>query len=109
MEYVVSDLLGDWQDVRAKAMFGGYGVYRNGTIFGIIDEDVLYFKVGESSRKDYEAAGSKPFSYRLKNRKKAVVMSYWEVPAQVMDDREEIFKWAERALAVSHGGSKKTR
>jgi len=101
VDYVVSDLLGEWEGVRARAMFGGYGLYKEDTIFGIIVDDVLYFKVGDANRKAYEAAGSRPFEYQAKGRAKPVRMSYWEVPAEVMDDRGEIRRWAEAARRVS--------
>jgi DNA transformation protein len=101
VDYVVSDLFAGWPGVRTRAMFGGHGVYKDEAMFGIIDDDVLYFKVGEANRRAYEEAGSRPFSYRAKNRKKAVVMSFWEVPAEVMDDRDAIRRWAEAAVRAS--------
>jgi DNA transformation protein len=51
-DYVV-DLLSSWAKVSAKAMFGGYGMYRQGQIFAIVVDDTLYFKVGEAARRKY--------------------------------------------------------
>ncbi len=45
-DYVI-DLLSSWAKVSAKAMFGGYGMYRQGQIFAIVVDDTLYFKVGD--------------------------------------------------------------
>ncbi len=101
IDYVVSDLLGEWKGVRARAMFGGYGLYKEDTIFGIIVDDVLYFKVGDANRKAYEAAGSRPFEYQAKGRAEPGRVSDWEGPAEVMDDHEEIQRWAEAARRVS--------
>ena len=98
-DYVAQDLLAGLPGVRARAMFGGYGIYQNDVMFAIIVDDTLYFKVDDSNRKDYEKLGSKPFVY--KSRGKRVTMSYWEVPAEVMDDREEIVRWAERSLRIN--------
>ena len=99
VNYITEDVLAGLSGVKARAMFGGYGVYRDGQIFGIIVDDELYFKTGTNNRADYEAAGSKPFSYRSRDRK-TVVISYWQVPDTVLEDRETIEEWARRALQV---------
>ena len=36
VEWVTGDLLAQMSGVTARAMFGGYGVYKDGVIFGII-------------------------------------------------------------------------
>ena len=98
-DYVVQDLLSDMPGVRSRAMFGGHGIYQEDRMFAIIVDDQLYFKVGDKNRKDYERLGSKPFTYKARNR--TVKMSYWEVPADILDDRREITRWAEAAVQVS--------
>ena len=100
VEYVMKDLLSGVRGVTSRAMFGGHGIYKDGTIFGIVVDDELYFKVDETNRKKYEAAGSKPFTYDTKKRKK-IVMSYWEVPPDILEDREEIARWAEESCRIS--------
>lgn len=107
-EYVV-DLLSPWARVTAKAMFGGFGLYRQGQIFAIIVDDTLYFKVGDSNRPDYEAAGSEPFTYEANGKK--MVMSYWRVPEDILEDSETIGLWAERAFqeALLRKGAVKKR
>ena len=57
LDYAV-DQLGCIGEVAAKRMFGGVGLYRDGFFFGLISGDLLYFKVDEENRPDYEAAGS---------------------------------------------------
>ena len=98
-DYVTQDLLAGLPGVRARAMFGGYGVYQDDVMFAIIVDDTLYFKVDDSNRKKYEKLGSKPFVY--KSRGKRVTMSYWELPAEAMDDRSEILRWAERSIRIN--------
>lgn len=106
VEYVVHDLLSEIRDVRAKAMFGGWGVYKGSVIFGIIVDDQLYFKVDKTSQPQYQERGSRPFTYD--SRGKRISMSYWEVPAEIIDDREAINRWAEESYKInkkekSHG------
>ena len=100
VDYVTQDLLNEVRGVSAKAMFGGYGLYKEGTIFGIIADDTVYFKVDDVSRAEYEKRGSEAFSYSVKGGKK-VVMSYWEVPAEIQEDREAVADWAERSWKIN--------
>lgn len=97
-DYVI-DLLSPWAPVTAKGMFGGYGMYRQGQIFAIVIDDTLYFKVGEKNRPDYESAGSSPFTYVTKRKK--IVMSYWRVPDEVLEDWEALPIWAEKAYQTA--------
>jgi DNA transformation protein and related proteins len=85
--------------VVARRMFGGFGVYLDGVMFGLIGLDRLYFKVDDGNRAEYQAAGSEPFSYQGRNR--PISLSYWRVPDPVFEDAGELSGWAERALAAA--------
>ncbi len=95
LEYVL-ELLEPAGGITSRAMFGGYGIYRNGVMSALIAYDTLYFKVDDNNRSDYENAGSQPFTYEGKNGKKAT-MSYWEVPTDIMEDTDELITWLEKA------------
>ena len=97
--YVVEDLLSEMKGVTHRAMFGGYGIYKSDVMFAIIVDDQLYFKTDDTNRKDFKRSGSCPFIYQSRGR--SVTMSYWEVPAKVMDDRNEITEWAERSWKIN--------
>lgn len=84
-----------------RAMFGGYGVYRDDRIFAIIVDDRLYFKAGQSTRAEFEAKGLRPFSYVA--RGKSVTMSYFEAPPEVFEDAEAMCSWAKKAYEASVG------
>ena len=101
VDYVVYDLLSGVEGVSARAMFGGHGVYKDGIFFAVLAEDELYFKVDDANRRDYEKAGSEPFTYEVSGRKKPVVMSYWKVPADVLEDRQALARWAEKSFLVA--------
>ena len=92
--------------VTGRAMFGGYGLYLEGLFFALIDDDTLYFKVDDANRPDYEAAGMRPFAPMGEERP----MQYYEVPAEVLEDRERLSLWADRAVdAARNAGAKKRR
>ena len=95
------DMLSDLGDVRSRAMFGGYGIYHGGVMIGLIASGVFYLKVDDENRAAFEAAGSRPFTYRRKGKTKAVAMSYWEVPVDVLESREALCEWAHEAHAAA--------
>lgn len=94
----VLDALEGLPDLRSKAMFGGLGLYMGENFFGIIWKGRLYFKVDAKSRVEYASRGSKPFTYSRDGKKMS--MSYYEVPAEVIDDHERLRAWAVGAAAV---------
>ncbi|HEX8469662.1 MAG TPA: TfoX/Sxy family protein, partial [Brevundimonas sp.] len=49
--------------LEIKRMFGGAGVYRQGTIFALLDDGVVWLKGDESNITALEAAGSRQFTY----------------------------------------------
>ena len=96
IEYIL-DQFSTWDDVTARKMFGGAGLYHDGKMFGLIADDVAYLKVDASNKKDFEDAGSAPFKPYAD---KPVVMSYYEIPPDVLENSEELIKWAEKSLAI---------
>ncbi len=98
--YVGNDLLSKLKDVTSKSMFGGYGLYQGPVFFAIIADDVLYFKADDTTRSKYEAAGSKPFSYTTKSGKE-VVMTYWQVPAEIMENKTAAAEWAMESVRIN--------
>ena len=54
----VLDQLSNVDGLRARAMFGGVGLYAEDVFFGILAADVLFLKVDDTNRREYETAGS---------------------------------------------------
>ena len=46
-----------------RAMFGGFGVFVDGMMIGLIAGDVFHLKADDQNRPDFEAAGMGPFTY----------------------------------------------
>jgi DNA transformation protein and related proteins len=105
VEYITQEILGHIPGISVRAMFGGYSVYKDGVIFGLIDDDRIYFKVDDSNRKDYEEAGSKPFTFRQKG--KMMPTSYWEVPEEILENKDEVEKWLQKSVTASLNAKKK--
>ena len=86
-------------DVVRKRLFGGSALSKNGYTFALAFEGTIYFKVDDSNRADYEALGSKPFTYEKKG--KTITISNWEVPADIIEDQERLLEWADKAYEVA--------
>jgi DNA transformation protein len=106
----VLDQLGGIAELRAKPMFGGVGLYSGEHFFGILAADVAYFKSDDTTRRDYEAAGSKLFEpyANAPPATRPVAMPYYSVPLDVLESAPIITAWAKRAIAVAKT-SKKSR
>lgn len=91
------------EHLRIRSMFGGYGVFLGDTMFALIADDVLYFKVDGQSLGDFQDAGSEPFTYSRGGKDRQ--MSYYMAPDGALEDAETLFPWAERAI----GAAKRSR
>ena len=104
-DWVLEQLAGAGR-ITARRMFGGTGLYRDDVFFAIIASDVLYFKVGDANRADYEARGMQQF--RPFDDKPYLSMSYYEVPADVLEDPDECVHWVHRSVSVALAARKPT-
>jgi DNA transformation protein len=86
--------------VSARRMFGGVGLFLNGTMFGLIARDELYFKVVDNNRAAFEAAGEAPFSYATKDGTHTIT-SYWRCPPDLLDGSETFQHWARGAVEAA--------
>ncbi len=100
LTYILEDVMREVKGVTAKAMFGGYGLYKNGIVFGIIADDELYFKVDDKNRPQFEKLRATPFTYEAKKGKQ-IVMSYWKVPADILEDSAALPKWIDASVEAS--------
>jgi DNA transformation protein and related proteins len=87
-------------EVSARRMFGGVGLYYDGTFFGLIDDDVLFLRVDDESRGEY-LARAMPAFHPVRNKPELSTPSYYQVPGDVLDDAEQLVEWARRALAAA--------
>lgn len=92
----ILELLRPLGGVTARAMFGGHGLYHNGKMFAIVVEGELYFKVTDATRPEFEERGLKPVTYDRNG--KTVAMSYWQAPAECLDDARPMVEWAKKVL-----------
>jgi DNA transformation protein len=94
------DLFADFGPVTIRKMFSGYGISADGINFALALRAGLFFRADEVTIPDFEAEGSKPFQYSTR-AKTVTVNSYWELPARLFDDSEDLVQWARAALAAA--------
>ena len=98
VEFVL-ELLTPLGAVRARAMFGGFGIYRDDNFFAIIVEDKLYFKTDHVTRGEFTVRGLSPFTYTT--RGKSISMQYYEAPPEVFEESEAMQYWAQQAVGAA--------
>lgn len=98
LQYIL-DQLSRVPHVTSRRMFGGIGLYSDAVFFGIIDNDTVFFKTDDSTRETYVERGSVPF--RPYKDRPDVSMSYFQVPADVLEDTDELVPWARAAIRVA--------
>ncbi len=97
LDYVV-DQFSTWRSVSIRKMFGEAGLYCEGAMFALVADDVAYLKVDDSNCEQFVKAGSgafQPFP------DKDVTMSYYEVPADVLENPSVLAEWAQQSLDVA--------
>jgi len=94
------DMLRDWGGVSARRMFSGYGLFRQGAMFGLIARDTFYLRVDDRNRPDFAAAGSRVFTYRREGRE-VELRGYMECPPDILEDPEEMLRWAKAAASAA--------
>lgn len=98
-DYVV-DLMAPVGAVAPRRMFGGVGIFYRDLMFALIAGDVLYLKVDDTTRADFEAAGVGPFTYETKKGTRGL-RGYWRAPDEVMENEDEFALWARDAVDVA--------
>ena len=97
-DYVV-ELLAGLGRVEARRMFGGAGLFRDGVMFGVPLNDVVYFRVDDALQADLKAQGSDPWVYTRNGE--AREMGYWRMPETAVDDPDEAVDVARRSYAAA--------
>src|SRR3982075_2276577 len=102
------DLFSDFGPVTIRPMFSGFGISVDGINFALALRAGLYFRADEETIPQFEAEGSTPFQYQTR-AKTVTVNSYWQLPARLFDDPEDLTDWARAALAAAQRAALRKR
>lgn len=101
----IIDVLEPLGDVRARSMFGGFGIFCGSLMFGWIENKLLYLKVDELTVESYQQRGMEP--YMPKKRSVKYSISYYRVPAEVYENPEALLHWGREAQQAAERSDKK--
>ena len=104
--FVLDQLRRVMPTVRAKRMFGGVGLYADELFFALIDDDVLYLKVDDATRPDFERHGLRPFQPFGEG---GAAMQYYQLPEDLLEDPDALRPWAEGAVDAARRAKTKKR
>jgi len=93
------ELLSPLGPVRARRMFGGWGIYADGLFVALVAAERLYLKADGQTRAQFAAAGCEAFSYG--GADKAVTLGYWTVPPEALESPAPMLPWAQLALQAA--------
>ncbi len=83
------DLFAEIDGVTGRKMFGGLGLYVEGQIFGIVDDEgQIYLKAGGALKEDLIAEGGAQFHK----------MPYFGLPDSALDNSEDLHNLTHRCL-----------
>ncbi len=91
------DQFSDFGEVSHKKMFGGVGFYREGLMFGGIMNGTLHLKVDDETRPEFIARGMEPFAHGKPKK----LPTYYQVPVEIVEDKKELKRWAEKAFSAA--------
>jgi DNA transformation protein len=100
-EYVefLKEVFQQFGPIQLRRMFGGYGLFHKGLMFGVVAEDVLYLKADETLSPFFEERELNQFQYQ--KRGKTYKLSYYMAPEEIFDDPVEAKGWAARAYEAA--------
>lgn len=89
---LILEKLSSIPSITSKKMFGGYGLFHNSKMFGLIDSKGVGFVKGDKSLKnDYAKMGS------IQHSK----MPYFSIPDNILQNEESLLNWVNSAIRLS--------
>ncbi|MBI3435171.1 MAG: TfoX/Sxy family protein [Proteobacteria bacterium] len=104
----IADLFSRFAPVSVRRMFGGAGIFRDGVMFALVADDTIYLKADAQTVPAFEREGMQAFTHTSPGGRRTV-MSYWHMPDRLLDDTEELARWASDAYAVAMRAAKPAR
>ncbi len=92
LEVMLMKKLDTIEGISSKKMFGGYGIFHEKKMFGIISaKSEIFFKVNDATQKEYETNGGIRHSR----------MPYFSLPEKVLSNKKSAISWAKKSIEVS--------
>ena len=83
-----------------RRMFGKTGVFCDGVMFGMVTDNMLYFRVDDQNREAFkEAEAFPPLNYTKQGA--LIDLAFWRAPERLFDDADALLGWARLAVAAA--------
>ncbi|NNC89051.1 MAG: TfoX/Sxy family protein [Akkermansiaceae bacterium] len=92
--------------VTAKRMFGGHGIFKDGLMFALVADGIVFLKVDDQNAPEFEALDLEPFTFTRKKTGKTSTMSYRRCPDTALERPDELLRWARSAHAAAKRAKK---
>ncbi len=99
------DLLIPLGEVTARRMFGGHGIYKDDTMFGLVADDRFYIKTDDENKDAFITQGCEPFVFGVRNDK-PIVSKYYEPPESAFIKAQKMKPWAMLGIEASQRAPK---
>jgi DNA transformation protein len=103
----VMELFAPMGPVNVRRMFGGAGVFKDGLMFALLSDDVIYLKTDAALRAVLEAEGCAPFLWTRPSDGKVTDMGYVSLPPDAMDEPDLASDWGRKAFDVARAAKAK--
>ena len=106
-EFLIEQMAG-FGPVTIRPMFGGAGAMRDGSMFALIYDEVIYLKADDATKAAFVAENLPQFTYVSKGGK-MMEMAYWRIPERCLDDPDEMASWCRVAFGVALNAAAKKK
>lgn len=103
------ELFAPFGEIRIKRMFGGAGVYCDEMFFALLDDDMVFLKVDETTRDEFVRFGLAPFSFESKDGTRTEMGGYHAAPGDIFDDEDALKRWTTLALDAASRAARRKR
>ena len=95
----LSELFSPLGEITWRKMFGGAGLYCDGRVFAIVDDERIFFKADPQNELWYTTRGSEKFTFDMGG--KVGTMNYWSGPEELLDDQHVALEYAHQAIQAA--------
>jgi DNA transformation protein len=93
-------------NIASRYMFGGYCLYCDGVVFGLVANSELYLKADDSTIPQFTSRGLKAFQ---PFDDPAQTMKYYQAPPEIFEDPAARDQWVGGAISCGRRSQKKPR
>lgn len=89
---LLTDKLSQLSGILSKKMFGGFGIFHDGKMFGLVNsKGEIYLKSDASIQAKFEEHGLHQYGK----------MPYFSLPDHIFNDSEKLMVWAKESIDIS--------